>query len=497
MNQHKFFQAAIVASLATASVVAVAPTVDAAFVDVKPNTEGAIAIEQLSSMGIVKGYEDGTFKPRNGVTRAEAAKILTLLNTGGQEAAGYESAFKDVPKNHWAYNYVSFADAHDLLTGYGNGLFGTNDALTRGQFAKILATQLKVPTPNIQLPFTDVPKGAWFEDGVKVLLSEGVTSGTSATTFSPNKAITREELAIFLYRANLLDGNVEVDRPNTSTPTDTNSNLAEFTKPGAANNAAALQKLVDVVKKLGGDIEAANYFYAPEISASYIQDYATNEGKFLYTVYVPNQKNDFDYYLMFVDYKEGGPQSFELLSAATFAAEVQKKNKGAAELQAFINRIKTGEEYEDIYILPAGYDDIGMLYYDNSPLYFEFSSLQKQVFFVYYDSMLRSETYAFELTPSYDGARYTYTQKQLKPYITYNVPQDYDVSYVEAQTASGAELDPVFDVNYGKPFLLFALDAYNTAPTKGTTVTVYLQHVETDREMEVQYVYDGTAFVKK
>lgn len=504
MNQHKFFQAAVVASLATAAVVAVVPTAEAAFNDVKPGTEGAIAIEKLSAMNIVNGYQDGTFKPNNGVTRAEAAKILTLLNTGGEEVSGYESSFTDVPQTHWAYEFVGFANEFALLTGYGGGLFGAEDSLTRGQFAKILATQLEVPTPDVDLPFTDVPKDAWFEAGVKVLLDMGITKGTTETTFSPNTPITREQLAIFLDRANLLDEieMPDVDEPvtevpDTGVPAISASDFAEFLKPNTVKDAKALQQLVNFVKASGGEIEAANYYYAPEVSAGYVQDYVSNTGKFLYTVYVPTKGDDFEYYQLFVEFTEDGAQSFELLTAAAFAAEVQKQNKGAVELQAFMDSIATGEDYEDIYAIPAGYDEIGMLYYENSPQYFEFTSLKKQVFFVYYDSMLRSDTYAFELTPSYDGKRYTYTQKQLKPVITYTVPANYDVMYVEAKTASGQELGPVYDISYEKPFVLYALDAYNTAPSNGTTVTITLHDFEADKEIVVKFVYNGTTFVKQ
>lgn len=495
MKQQKFFQAAVVASLATAAVVAIAPVADAAFVDVKPNTEGAIAIGKLSSMKIVNGYEDGTFKPKNGVTRAEAAKILTLLNTGGNEVSGYTSSFKDVPKNHWAYDYVSFANNRSLLTGYGGNLFGANDLLTRGQFARILATQLAKPIPNITLPFTDVPKGVWFEDGVKVLLAEGITKGTTDTTFSPNTPITREQLAIFLDRAKLLD-DVQGEN-NIKVPIDENDDFAKFMKPNTANDKAALQQLVDLVEKLDGGIEAANYYYVPEILPGYIDDFVFNEGTFLYTISVPANSNDYNYYYLFVEFTKDGAKSFELLSEAAFKEEVQKNNKGAAELQAFIDRLKTGEEYEDIYVIPAGYDDIGVLYSDNSPLYFEFTSLKKQVFFVYHDSMMRSDTYAFELTPSYNGKRYTYTQKQLQPYVTYDIPMNYDVSDVIVETATGEQLEPIFDINYGKPFVLYALDAYNTPPKKGTSVTIELQNFDTDREMEVQFVYNGNMFVKQ
>jgi len=499
MNQHKFFQAAVVASLATAAVVAVAPVADAAFIDVKANTEGGQAIEKLSAMKIVNGYEDGTFRPGNGVTRAEAAKILTLLNTGGEDVNGYTSAFADVPQNHWAYQYVSFANEFELLTGYGGGLFGTNDSLTRGQFAKILATQLAEPTPAVDLPFTDVPKGAWFEDGVKVLLHMGITKGTTATTFSPNMPITREQLAIFLDRANLLDeiDTPVVDVPKPDEPSNGSSDFEKYMQSNAVNNAKALQELVDLVEELDGGIEAANYSYAPEILPGFVQDFALNEGKFLYTVYVPAQGDDYEYYYLFVDFTENGAKSFELLSEAAFKAEVQRDNKGAVELQAFMDRLVTGEEYEDIYIIPAGYDDIGMLYFENSPLYLEFTSLNKQLFYVYHDSAERSDTYVFELTPSYDGNRYTYTQKQVKPYLTYSIPANYDLTDVEAYTADGELVDPVFDLNYEKPFVLYALDAYNTKPTKGAVVKITLHNFDTDKEIDVEFVYDGKSFVKQ
>lgn len=65
------------------------------------------------------------------------------------------------------------------------------------------------------------------------------------------------------------------------------------------------------------------------------------------------------------------------------------------------------------------------------------------------------------------------------------------------QTAAGEQVDPVFDINYGKPFVLYALDPYNTAPTKGATVTITLHNFETDNEIEVQFVYNGTTFVKQ
>ena len=229
----------------------------------------------------------------------------------------------------------------------------------------------------------------------------------------------------------------------------------------------------------------------------FVQDFALNEGKFLYTVYVPAQGDNYEYYYLFVDFTENGAKSFELLSEAAFKAEVQRDNKGAVELQAFMDGLVTGEEYEDIYIYPAGYDDIGMLYFDNSPLYLEFTSLNKQLFYVYHDSVERSDTYVFELTPSYDGNRYTYTQKQVQPYLTYSIPANYDLTYVEAYTADGELLDPVFDLNYEKPFVLYALDAYNTKPTKGAVVKITLHNFDTDKEIEVEFVYDGKSFVKQ
>ena len=99
------------------------------------------AINELSSLGIINGYEDGTFRPHDGITRAEAVKlIIKAMNM--ENAALYqksESHFSDVPSEHWASGYINLAAGDmGLIEGIGNNMFTPEDNITYAQFIKML-----------------------------------------------------------------------------------------------------------------------------------------------------------------------------------------------------------------------------------------------------------------------------------------------------------------------------------------------------------------------
>lgn len=113
------------------------------------------AIETLAGLSIMQGYEDGTFKPEEQVTRAEyAAMMLRVL--GVPEEWGVESGnFSDVPETHWAYNQVNYLCQMGYLSGYGNGVYGPEDPVALQDALKILVDILgykvlasKVPYPT-------------------------------------------------------------------------------------------------------------------------------------------------------------------------------------------------------------------------------------------------------------------------------------------------------------------------------------------------------------
>lgn len=101
----------------------------ASFSDVADSSSYSTAIEVGVDLGLIKGYEDGTFKPEGEITRAEfAAIVVRLLGQEAQvEGAKASTQFTDVPADHWAAGYVNIAVQAGVVNGYGNGMFGPED----------------------------------------------------------------------------------------------------------------------------------------------------------------------------------------------------------------------------------------------------------------------------------------------------------------------------------------------------------------------------------
>jgi len=101
----------------------------ASFTDVADTSSYATAIDVDVDLGIIKGYEDNTFRPEGEITRAEfAAIVVRLLGQEAQSAgAAASTQFADVPADHWAAGYVNIAVQAGVINGYGNGNFGPDD----------------------------------------------------------------------------------------------------------------------------------------------------------------------------------------------------------------------------------------------------------------------------------------------------------------------------------------------------------------------------------
>jgi len=110
------------------------------------------------------------------------------------------NSFNDVKVGNWFYGAVMTVYANDLFSGTGANTFAPNDTMTRAMVAQVLYNYQGAPSvgglPN---PFKDVPAGVWYENAIKWAYSEGVVSGTSANTYSPNDPVTREQLATILW----------------------------------------------------------------------------------------------------------------------------------------------------------------------------------------------------------------------------------------------------------------------------------------------------------
>ena len=135
-------------------------------------------------------------------TRTEAIPATGASTcTGGPSCPSY--GLHDVAgPDYWAHKGIDYCVRNRLMSGVGAGTFSPDTACTRAQIVKILYNLSGNQTDYsyYYLPFTDVAPGAWYYNAVAWAYCNDVTSGTSATTFTPNAAITRQQLVTFLYR---------------------------------------------------------------------------------------------------------------------------------------------------------------------------------------------------------------------------------------------------------------------------------------------------------
>lgn len=115
----------------------------ATYTDVAEDSAYYEAVETLNKLGIITGYEDGTFKPEDGVTRAEMAALIARIQGYGETAkAAANTGFADVPASHWASGYIANAAGMGIINGYGDGNFGPEDPVLYEQAVKMVMATL-------------------------------------------------------------------------------------------------------------------------------------------------------------------------------------------------------------------------------------------------------------------------------------------------------------------------------------------------------------------
>ena len=109
--------------------------------DIKVDTE---VVDTLVSLGVVNGYDDGSFKPNGTVTRAEMAKMIYVLRTGNSDASAYnddKTSFTDIG-SHWARGYIKYCQSLGIIAGKSNTKFVPNEKVTAQEAAKMLLVTL-------------------------------------------------------------------------------------------------------------------------------------------------------------------------------------------------------------------------------------------------------------------------------------------------------------------------------------------------------------------
>lgn len=135
-----------------------------------------------------------TFHMPGGKVTVEAS----FVREGGQPQVP-QTTFADVPASAWYYDAVEYVYENGLMSGVSGGRFAPNDTLTRAMLVQTLYAMEGRPAAA-SAGFADVASGDWYASAVNWAAANGVVSGVSETGFGPNNALTREQLALILYR---------------------------------------------------------------------------------------------------------------------------------------------------------------------------------------------------------------------------------------------------------------------------------------------------------
>ncbi|ULO05930.1 S-layer homology domain-containing protein [Paenibacillus sp. 19GGS1-52] len=159
------------------------------------------SIKQAVSIGMVKGYQDGTFQPNHTVTRAEFA--VMLMNVLKPQGAGTQLTFTDTATiGAWAQTAIAQAVQAGMITGYEDGGLRPNAEITRAEMAVILAKALgKSSEVKLTTSFADdkdIP--AWAKSSVDFVKQEGIVRGKGDNEFAPQDSATRAEAVTVLLK---------------------------------------------------------------------------------------------------------------------------------------------------------------------------------------------------------------------------------------------------------------------------------------------------------
>ena len=169
------------------------------FVDVATGSYYEDAVDWAVENGITKGTDDTHFSPDGICTRAQAVTFLWRA-AGSPEPETRTMPFTDVPVGSYYYDAVLWAVENGITKGTSDTTFSPNMTCTRAQIVAFLWRSEKSPAAGTANPFADVKSTAYYADAVLWAVKENITKGTTNTTFSPDADCTRAQIVTFLWR---------------------------------------------------------------------------------------------------------------------------------------------------------------------------------------------------------------------------------------------------------------------------------------------------------
>ncbi len=179
--------------------------------DLTVYTDESVAALNTAVDGVVRGKAFVSQANVNAMAQAIEDAIAALQYKGADYTKFIEaiaafvtkvetSPFSDVSTSAYYYEAVKWAQEKGITGGIGNGLFGPNQPCTRAQIVTFLWRAAGSPVVNYAMNMSDVPEGSYYTEAVRWALSEGITTGTTENTFSPDSECTRAQAVAFLFR---------------------------------------------------------------------------------------------------------------------------------------------------------------------------------------------------------------------------------------------------------------------------------------------------------
>ena len=170
------------------------------FGDVSTDAYYYKAVQWAQEKGITDGISSDLFGPKQPCTRSQIVTFLWRA-AGSPEPKGTAAGMTDVVPGSYYAKAVAWAVENGITTGTAEGTFSPDATCTRAQAVTFLARAQNAKATG-KTAFSDVPADSYFADAVAWAQANGVTTGTSETTFSPDSDCTRAQIVTFLYRAN-------------------------------------------------------------------------------------------------------------------------------------------------------------------------------------------------------------------------------------------------------------------------------------------------------
>ena len=148
------------------------------------------------------GYPDGEVKPEGNITRAEVATIFFRLLTDEtrEEYWSQTNGYTDVARDAWYNNAISTLSNIGIIDGYEDGSFRPNSPITRAEFTKIAVSFFEYADIEYEGTFSDVAEGRWYTQFVAAAVEMGLIEGYPDGTFRPDASITRAEACTIVNR---------------------------------------------------------------------------------------------------------------------------------------------------------------------------------------------------------------------------------------------------------------------------------------------------------